>query len=657
MSSPRSLSFAERDADAGAARGIAPRNRIRGIAWILWIAAACAAAAGLRNLRIENSLDGWAPHARAVGTYQSYVVVGWKTAECDPAVVAGRIRAMPETALCIDPILVRTMGRMAGVSAADFVLSADGRHAGVYCFPHSGVPDEKFVARIRTTLQTDPQTAHLRPALAGPAVYHVAMDRVSQHTLPQLMIAIPVAGLLLLWWVTGRLTQALASVAAISLSQVILIGLAGWLHIAIDLSVSMVPPMMMCLGYSYAAHRSLRRRNSGALALCAATTAAAVGSFFFTPAAPVRQFALLGVLGLLLVWLAALTLLPPPLPRRRLWLVCPFLMLRRIGSLGRWPIGATAAAVLMAATLSAQRLRFESDVLNFFPPDTPELADFRALDRDLTGMLPFQVTVAAFGPAADSQMADAATMLRATPGIRKVIDMSFAVHAAGPKDGRVCTFWCMASNDALPALVAEQPRWQEWANANRAEITWRGVAAQLAGAQGIIGHAAVWALPAMAAIAAVAAGFAASGSLAKRLLAAALGATVSILPTAALVLMAAHANIPLGLAAVMIGAITIGVAVDDTLHLLSSIRRHERHHPRRAAVYAAVDCWRPCVGSSLVAAATFSLFATSPFNPTRQFGLLMGAAVLLGLFCNHVMVPLFMDPCRGRFACEGSTRR
>lgn len=77
-------------------------------------------------------------------------------------------------------------------------------------------------------------------------------------------------------------------------------------------------------------------------------------------------------------------------------------------------------------------------------------------------------------------------------------------------------------------------------------------------------------------------------------------------PFATLICIAGITGWPLGLPSLMIGAIAVGVAVDDTLHLVTQLTR------RRSMVKSLYACWSPCLGSSLVAAACMAAFAFCP---------------------------------------------
>ena len=107
-------------------------------------------------------------------------------------------------------------------------------------------------------------------------------------------------------------------------------------------------------------------------------------------------------------------------------------------------------------------------------------------------------------------------------------------------------------------------------------------------------------------------------------------------------------GLPLDLMTITITAITIGIAVDDTIHYVH--RFHEEWPADRD--YAAA--MRRCHGSigkamyytSLVIIAGFSILAFSNFNPTVYFGLLTSLAMLVALLSNLTLLPALLITVR-----------
>jgi predicted RND superfamily exporter protein len=88
--------------------------------------------------------------------------------------------------------------------------------------------------------------------------------------------------------------------------------------------------------------------------------------------------------------------------------------------------------------------------------------------------------------------------------------------------------------------------------------------------------------------------------------------------------------------AMMIGAILLGVAVDDILQLLAAWRT------RGSLKRGLVNCWLACVGSSLVGAICMLAFLASPFIPTAQFGLLMALGLVFALLGDMCVLPALL---------------
>ena len=107
-------------------------------------------------------------------------------------------------------------------------------------------------------------------------------------------------------------------------------------------------------------------------------------------------------------------------------------------------------------------------------------------------------------------------------------------------------------------------------------------------------------------------------------------------------------GLPLDLMTITITAITIGIAVDDTIHYV------HRFHEEWRVDQDYVATMRRCHGSigkamyytSLVIIAGFSILAFSNFNPTVYFGLLTGLAMLVALLSNLTLLPALLITVR-----------
>ena len=125
-------------------------------------------------------------------------------------------------------------------------------------------------------------------------------------------------------------------------------------------------------------------------------------------------------------------------------------------------------------------------------------------------------------------------------------------------------------------------------------------------------------------------------------------ALISMVPSlvsAALVLgLMGWIGLPLDLMTITITAITIGIAVDDTIHY---IHRFHEELPNDNDYVATMKRCHGSIGkamyyTSLTIIAGFSILALSSFNPTVYFGLLTGLAMLVALLSNLTLLPALL---------------
>ncbi len=575
---------------------------------------------GFKHYRIDNDLGSWIPGLGAIGVVESYAIVGYERSAFTESEIVSSLAELPSVGFCLNARSVEQFGRARGLTLESFVVSEDGMYAGIFVFRRRGFDDDVFVRQIRGALG-EYETGMRRFALAGPAVFHVSLNECSQQRLPIIILLINVMGGVWLWWIIGSCRSAMTGVLAILLSQCVLLGLLSWQHIPVDMSLSMVPPLVMALGYSYAAHRALRREVAGTLLLCCGTTAAGIASVGISDLAPLRMFALCGALGMALVWLAVVTLLPAPKEvgrshrARKRWLEPLLRGNLAIVARHRKTVVWSAVAVTFGSVAAMPHLKYETNPLSYFPSDSRMTHDSSTIEERLTGTLPFQVTV--------TGSADPTALLLRTTGVRKVVNVSDVVP------GNQSTYWGLARSHAIPGLVAAQEEWQAWADAHHVQLQWRGVAAQINATATILRRVAIVTLPVMGLIAALL-----IGGLTHSFKMAMVAAWVNLLPICGLVLIAAITELPIGLPSLMIGAIAVGMAIDDTIHLVCAFRRATE------TARGLIRCWRPCVGSTFVAASCMGLFSISPFLPTRQFGVVLAATAVFALAVDMLLLPI-----------------
>jgi predicted RND superfamily exporter protein len=103
-------------------------------------------------------------------------------------------------------------------------------------------------------------------------------------------------------------------------------------------------------------------------------------------------------------------------------------------------------------------------------------------------------------------------------------------------------------------------------------------------------------------------------------------------------------KIPLDLMTITIAAISIGIAVDDTIHY---VHRFTREFDKDQDYWAAVNRSHASIGramyyTTVTVTLGFSILALSNFVPTIYFGLLTGFAMLVALLADLTLLPLLI---------------
>jgi len=106
----------------------------------------------------------------------------------------------------------------------------------------------------------------------------------------------------------------------------------------------------------------------------------------------------------------------------------------------------------------------------------------------------------------------------------------------------------------------------------------------------------------------------------------------------------AAAGIPLDTATVMMASVALGIAVDNTLHLLAVHDGHRRRgsDPESAAAIAVARVASPACVTTATASAGFVALLWSAFPPIRYFGLLSTVAMVVALLGDLVVLPALL---------------
>ena len=103
-------------------------------------------------------------------------------------------------------------------------------------------------------------------------------------------------------------------------------------------------------------------------------------------------------------------------------------------------------------------------------------------------------------------------------------------------------------------------------------------------------------------------------------------------------------NISLNIVTAPVAAVALGLAVDDTIHFLTSFRREfARDRDYTSALERTLArTGRPILVTSVVLAAGFGAFLLSDFHPTRCFGLLVALTVTYAILADLILLPVLL---------------
>jgi len=104
------------------------------------------------------------------------------------------------------------------------------------------------------------------------------------------------------------------------------------------------------------------------------------------------------------------------------------------------------------------------------------------------------------------------------------------------------------------------------------------------------------------------------------------------------------AGIPLDMFSMLVGAIAIGLAVDDTIHFM---HHYEANRQRGSSVNDAIhatlhESGRAMLTTSVILAGGFLIFIFSEMNNLTGFGLVTAFTVIMALLADFILAPALM---------------
>lgn len=524
----------------------------------------------------------------------------------------------------------------------------------------------------------------IEAGLAGLATLNRALDRELTRVLTR---HLPVAMLLAIVLVALALRSPRDTILVTLFSafcQVLLLGAMGYRGASFNVVTSVLPLLIFVLSLATAIHllievrecaregrtdpeavRAAYRLKLWPVVWTAITTGAAFGSLAWSDSPPVRSLGIWSAAGIALVLVAALTLLPALLGEGRrgeataartrfeTWTralgerAVSFALARRRS------IHAVFGLLLLLALAGIPRLEVETSVLEYFGRSHPERQRIEALESRGAGTVFAELVLEL-----ESGSFDDTTQLDRLAGLTERLRAEELVSSAlGPSDLPASDHWYFRR--ARSMLLSEDGRVARisvglpFAGFGRLEPLFERATA-----------AAAEALPDAEAF--VTGPFpmvlAAQRSLLTTMVLS-LGVTLLVVLAVLLALvrdrrLALAAVLPnlwpvavalgamgwLGVAVdggtMMIAAVVLGVAVDDTLHFLGGLRARRLEHRIEPRIRATLSRLAPAhVLTSSVLAVGFVVLALSSFLPVARFGALSAVAIAAALAGDLLWVP------------------
>ena len=481
---------------------------------------------------------------------------------------------------------------------------------------------------------------------------------------------------------------------------------------AFTLGTLVLPPLLMASGVAYAIHIVIRyyielRRHGGPeslavalhhvrlpVAMAALSTMIGFGTFVTSPIPSIRDFGLYAGLGIVVIFLAcvavipaALTLLPPPrsVPARldeggwfsRFVAGCGELSLRH-----RYFFLVVFTVLLVIGGWGITHIQVETDYLRFFRDDHPALRDNRRIGNALVGTQ--VVTMVVDGPVTRANVLEATRDLQRYAEQQEGVDRTLSLvdhlesmrRAVAPERADL-PFTAQEEVDQLLLLLAPADvRHEVTPDQQRASIT---VYTRLSGSQATgalvkqletraasrfpadahvhatgtvvllnrsadaLSRSQIWGDAQVMVILLVV-----MSMLLRSMRLGVLSMVPNVFPIVMLLGIMGWAGIDLNICTSTIASISIGIAVDDTIHYMLGFHAElGAGASREEAILATLrSVGRPILITSVALTAGFMIACLSNFQPVRHFGILASVTMVIGVFTDLFLLPALLVSLR-----------
>jgi len=103
-------------------------------------------------------------------------------------------------------------------------------------------------------------------------------------------------------------------------------------------------------------------------------------------------------------------------------------------------------------------------------------------------------------------------------------------------------------------------------------------------------------------------------------------------------------GMPLDLFTMLVGAIVIGLSVDDTVHFFHNFAKHHHkgHSVKESVEYTMIGTGRALVATTIVLSLGFYVYMFASLSNLVNFGILSGGAITIALFSNVILGPALL---------------
>jgi predicted RND superfamily exporter protein len=422
------------------------------------------------------------------------------------------------------------------------------------------------------------------------------------------------------------------------------------------------------------------------------TTAVGFGSLAVSRFSPVRSFGLLSALGIVFAFIITMLLAPASIVYKRGGGLSAaggsdrvsrlLLSVKRINRKRPRLILIAFTVVIVAGLLGSFRLNVEANTLKFFPADGEIRQTYKFIEENLTGLSPFEILLRG------EEIGTPASLAAIDRIENYLLDQPYVTHSfsirslqAGfsgshaptpPSEGlQIPALFKSLENSFLSEektathisgrgltmnSILYENAMDEIESFSQSALP-EGVTAELTGVVPMITTMDRYLLMTFLksfAIALVIIGVIMTLNF-RSIRLGLLSMIPNTIPILVILGMMGFLRIDLSPATVTVAAISLGIAVDDTIHYIHRYLRslEEGENPLEASGTATAVVGRAMIYSTLTLASGFIVMVASDFGPTRLFGVLSALCILLALLCDLFLLPVMLtrfDPwlCRKR---------